>query len=71
MIVAILRNPRRIKADRVCVDQLEEHTIPPGSRCRTLGGHDDLSDHQAPPARAVDLIEMYGPDQIMVNSPGD
>ena len=71
MILDMLRGDGRLQPERVCVDHVEEHTI----RLALDAGHwvgmtlYPLS--KCTPARAVDLIELYGTERILVNSAGD
>jgi predicted metal-dependent TIM-barrel fold hydrolase len=71
MILDMLRNDRRVRPERVCVDHVEEHTI----RLALDGGYwvgmTLYPTTKCTPARAADLVERYGPDRLMVNSAGD
>jgi predicted metal-dependent TIM-barrel fold hydrolase len=71
MILDMLRNHSDIRPDRVCIDHVEEHTI----RLALDSGHwlgmTLYPITKCTPARAADMVEMYGPDRIMVNSAGD
>src|SRR4051812_42001126 len=71
MIVDMLRNDRRVDPARVLVDHVEEHTV----RLALDGGYwcamTLYPTTKCTPARAADIIEMYGSERIMVNSAGD
>jgi predicted metal-dependent TIM-barrel fold hydrolase len=71
MIIDMLKNDRRVKPERVCIDHVEEHTV----RVALEGGFwcamTLYPTTKCTPARAVDILEMVGTDQIMVNSAGD
>jgi predicted metal-dependent TIM-barrel fold hydrolase len=71
MILDMLRGDARIHPEKVCIDHVEEHTI----RLALDGGHwvgmTLYPITKCTPARAADMIEMYGSDRIMVNSAGD
>jgi predicted metal-dependent TIM-barrel fold hydrolase len=71
MIIDMLRNDRRIKPERVCVDHVEEHTV----RLALDGGYwcgmTLYPTTKCTPQRAADIVEMVGTDRIMVNSAGD
>src|SRR5437773_2797620 len=71
MIIDMLQNDRRVKPERVCVDHVEEHTV----RLALDGGFwcamTLYPTTKCTPARAVDLIETYGTERVMVNSAGD
>ena len=71
MILDMLKNDRRVKPERVCVDHVEEHTV----RLALDGGFwcamTLYPTTKCTPARAVDILEMVGTDRIMANSAGD
>lgn len=71
MIIDMLQNNPRVRPERVCIDHVEEHTV----RCALDGGFwcgmTLYPTTKCTPARAADIIEMYGSDRIMVNSAGD
>ncbi|HEV3144418.1 MAG TPA: TatD family hydrolase [Gemmataceae bacterium] len=71
MIIDMLQNDSRVNPQRVLIDHVEEHTI----RLAQDGGFwcamTLYPTTKCTPARAVDIIEMYGSDHIMVNSAGD
>lgn len=71
MIVDMLQGDRRVEPHRVLIDHVEEHTV----RLARDGGFwcamTLYPTTKCTPARAADIIEMYGDDQIMVNSAGD
>lgn len=71
MILDMLRSDRRVEPGRVLVDHVEEHTIryvlDEGYWC----GMTLYPVSKCTPERAVDMIEMYGTERIMVNSAGD
>jgi hypothetical protein len=71
MILDMLRNDRRVKPGRVCVDHVEEHTIKPALDGGFWVGMTLYPTTKCTPARAADLVEKYGPDRLMVNSAGD
>jgi uncharacterized protein len=71
MIIDMLKNDRRVDPARVLVDHVEEHTV----RLALDGGFwcamTLYPTTKCTPARAADVIEMYGTERIMVNSAGD
>ena len=71
MIVDMLKNDRRVKPHRVCVDHVEEHTVRIALDGGFWCGMTLYPTTKCTPARAVDIIEMVGTDRIMVNSAGD
>lgn len=71
MIIDMLKNDRRVRPERVLIDHVEEHTVrhalDNGFWCAmTL-----YPTTKCTPQRAVDIIEMVGPERIMANSAGD
>ncbi len=71
MILDMLRADSRIKPGRVCVDHVEEHTIVHVLDAGYWCGMTLYPITKCTPQRAADMIEMYGPDRILVNSAGD
>lgn len=71
MILDILRGDSRIDRRRVCVDHCEEHTIGAVLDGGYWAGITLYPTTKATPERAVDMIEQYGPERILVNSSAD
>jgi predicted metal-dependent TIM-barrel fold hydrolase len=71
MILDMLKGDRRVHPQRVCIDHVEEHTIRPALENGYWCGMTLYPVTKCTPERAVDMIEMYGTDRIMVNSAGD
>ncbi|WZO99822.1 TatD family hydrolase [Isosphaeraceae bacterium EP7] len=71
MILDMLKGDRRINPSRVCIDHVEEHTIRPALDAGHWVGMTLYPITKCTPARAADLVEMYGTDRILVNSAGD
>jgi len=71
MIVDMLKNDKRVKPARVCIDHVEEHTVRLALENGYWCGMTLYPITKCTPARAADIVEMYGPDRIMVNSAGD
>lgn len=71
MIVDMLRADSRVQPQRVLIDHVEEHTV---RLARDHGFWCAMTLYpttKCTPARAADIIEQYGDEQIMVNSAGD
>ncbi len=71
MIIDMLGERSDLPHERVLIDHVEEHTVrhalDEGFWCAmTL-----YPTTKCTPARAADIIELYGPERIMVNSAGD
>jgi uncharacterized protein len=71
MILDMLRGDRRISPERVCIDHVEEHTIRAALDAGHWVGMTLYPTTKCTPARAADMIELYGTERIMVNSAGD
>jgi hypothetical protein len=71
MIVDMLKNDPRIKPHRVCIDHVEEHTVKLALDNGFWCGMTLYPTTKCTPARACDIIEMVGTDNIMANSAGD
>jgi hypothetical protein len=71
MIVDMLKGDRRVTPHRVCIDHVEEHTVRLARDNGFWCGMTLYPVTKMTPSRAADVIEMYGPDRIMVNSAGD
>ena len=71
IITSILKNDGRIKPERVLVDHCEEHTLRLARDAGFWAGLTIYPVSKVTPARAVDLLEQYGTEQICVNSAAD
>ncbi|MBN2475365.1 MAG: TatD family hydrolase [Pirellulales bacterium] len=71
MILDILRADSRVDRSRVCIDHCEEHTIRPALEEGYWAGITLYPTTKATPQRAADMIEVYGPERILVNSSAD
>lgn len=71
MILDMLTGDSRLDRQRVCVDHVEEHTVRTVLEEGFWAGMTLYPVTKCTPARAADIIEMYGPERLMVNSAGD
>ncbi len=71
IITSILKNDPRINPKRVLIDHCEEHTIKLARQNGFWAGLTIYPTTKVTPARAVDLLEQYGPTMMMVNSAAD
>ncbi len=71
MILDMIRDEARITPDRVCIDHVEEHTIRDALEAGHWVGMTLYPITKCTPARAADMIEVFGPERVMVNSAGD
>ena len=65
------RGDRRIKPQPGLIDHVEEHTIRPALEQGYWGGMTLYPVTKCTPARAADMVEMYGPERLLVNRAGD
>ena len=70
MILDMLEN-NNVDPARVLVDHVEEHTIGEVRERGYWAGMTLYPISKCTPARAVDMIEMYGAERLCVNSAGD
>jgi hypothetical protein len=71
MILDMLSDDRRIDRGRVLVDHVEEHTIREVLDRGFWAGMTLYPVSKCTPERAVDMVELYGPERLLVNSAGD
>ncbi len=71
MIVDMLLEDDRIEPERTLIDHVEEHTVALAKEDGFWCAMTLYPISKCTPARAADIIEMYGDDRIMVNSAGD
>lgn len=71
MILDMLCGDSRIDHNRVLVDHVEEHTVAPVLEEGFWAGMTLYPVTKCTPARAVDIVELYGAERLMVNSAGD
>lgn len=71
MILDMLDDFSELERTRVCVDHVEEHTIRPVLERGYWAGMTLYPVSKCTPARAADMVEMYGPERLLVNSAGD
>jgi uncharacterized protein len=71
MILDMLASDRRISPQRVLVDHVEEHTVRHVLEDGYWAGMTLYPVTKCTPFRAADIVEMYGPERLLVNSAGD
>ena len=71
MILDMLGDDRRLSADRVLVDHVEEHTIGEVLSRGYWAGMTLYPVTKCTPQRAADMIARHGPDRLLANSAGD
>jgi predicted metal-dependent TIM-barrel fold hydrolase len=71
MILDLLCGDSRIDRNRVCIDHCEEHTIRMVLDGGYWAGITLYPTTKATPERAADMVEIYGPERILLNSSAD
>jgi predicted metal-dependent TIM-barrel fold hydrolase len=71
LIMDVLKNDRRIKAERVIIDHVEEHTVKLVLDQGFWAGMTLYPESKCTPARAIDILEVYGTERIWMNSACD
>lgn len=71
MILDMLCDDARLDRSRVCVDHVEEHTARHVLEEGFWAGMTLYPVSKCTPDRAVDIVERYGPERLLVNSAGD
>jgi uncharacterized protein len=71
LILDVLKNDKRIQSQRVIIDHVEEHTIDIVLNAGFWAGMTLYPESKCTPARAIDMIETYGQENIWMNSACD
>ncbi len=71
MILDMLCGDSRLQRQRVLVDHVEEHTVRWVLDAGFWAGMTLYPVSKCTPARAADIVEMHGPERLLVNSAGD
>ena len=71
MILDLLSADSRVKPDRVWIDHCEEHTIRMVRDGGYWAGLTLYPTTKVTPDRAVDMVELYGPERLLVTSSAD
>ncbi|MEQ8847605.1 TatD family hydrolase [Botrimarina sp.] len=71
MILDMLRHDARCPPERVLVDHVEEHTVWRVLDAGYWAGMTLYPTSKCTPARAADIVELYGPERLLVNSAAD
>jgi predicted metal-dependent TIM-barrel fold hydrolase len=71
LILDVLKNDRRIRPERVIIDHVEEHTVERVLDAGMWAGMTLYPETKCTPARAIDILEIYGGEKIWMNSACD
>jgi predicted metal-dependent TIM-barrel fold hydrolase len=67
LIVDLLKSDRRIEPGRVIIDHVEEHTVKLVLEAGMWAGMTLYPESKCSPARAIDMVEVYGNERIWMN----
>ena len=71
LILSVLKNDRRIRPERVIIDHVEEHTMQMVLDSGMWAGMTLYPETKCTPARAIDILETYGGENLWLNSACD
>ncbi len=71
LIIDALKGDKRIRPERVIIDHVEEHTIQLVLDAGFWAGMTLYPESKCTPARAIDMLEVYGNERIWMNSACD
>jgi uncharacterized protein len=71
LILDVLKSDSRIKPGRCIIDHVEEHTVRMVLDAGFWAGMTLYPESKCTPARAIDILDMYGTEQIWMNSACD
>ena len=71
LILAALKNDRRIQPERDIIDHVEEHTVDLVLDAGMWAGMTLYPETKCTPARAIDVLESYGQERLWLNSACD
>src|SRR5271170_1485941 len=71
LILDVLKNDPRITPQRVIIDHVEEHTVEFVLNSGMWAGMTLYPETKCTPARAIDILELYGSERLWLNSACD
>jgi predicted metal-dependent TIM-barrel fold hydrolase len=71
LVVDALKADKRIQPGRVIIDHVEEHTVKAVLDAGFWAGMTLYPESKCSPARAIDMVEVYGSDRLWMNSACD
>jgi predicted metal-dependent TIM-barrel fold hydrolase len=71
LILDVIKSDRRIRPERVIIDHVEEHTAGMVLDTGMWAGMTLYPESKCTPARAIDMVEMYGDQRLWMNSACD
>jgi hypothetical protein len=67
LIVDLIKGDSRIQPNRVIIDHVEEHTVKLVLDAGLWAGMTLYPESKCSPARAIDMVEMYGNERVWMN----
>jgi predicted metal-dependent TIM-barrel fold hydrolase len=71
LIIDVLKSDKRIKPERCIIDHVEEHTIKLVLDGGFWAGMTLYPESKCTPARAIDMLDVYGDERLWMNSACD
>jgi uncharacterized protein len=71
LILDVLKGDQRIHPERVIIDHVEEHTVEMVLDCGMWAGMTLYPETKCTPARAIDILETFGRERLLLNSACD
>ena len=71
LIIDVLKSDKRIKPERCIIDHVEEHTIKLVLDGGFWAGMTLYPESKCTPARAIDMLDIYGSERLWMNSACD
>ncbi|HEU6447414.1 MAG TPA: TatD family hydrolase [Verrucomicrobiae bacterium] len=71
LILDVLKNDQRIRPERCIIDHVEEHTVEMVLDAGMWAGMTLYPETKCTPARAIDILEIYGNERLWLNSACD
>ena len=67
LIVDLIKGDKRIRPERIIIDHVEEHTIKLVLDAGMWAGMTLYPESKCSPARAIDMVEIYGNERVWMN----
>jgi predicted metal-dependent TIM-barrel fold hydrolase len=71
LILDVIKSDKRIQPERVIIDHVEEHTVKMVLDTGMWAGMTLYPESKCSPARAIDMVEVYGNQRVWMNSACD
>lgn len=71
LIIDALKSDKRIRPERIIIDHVEEHTVKLVLDAGFWAGMTLYPESKCTPARAIDIVDIYGSDRLWMNSACD